>query len=102
MLGDSALFSGRAGAKGLAKGTGKGKLKGMPGQQLALEDEKNEKSDAQLLLEAQNKGKKMRDIAFCNTGQLRRLFEADKALQVLVEGCSERLRDCSPRVEDGC
>jgi hypothetical protein len=65
MLGDSALFSGRAGAKGLAKGLGKGKLKGMPGQQLALEDEKKPaKTETQLITDALNKAKKMRDLAF--------------------------------------
>ena len=65
MLGDSSLFSGaKAKGKGvaLAKGLGKGKLKGMTGQ-LALEDDKPAKSDSQLITEALTKAKKMRDLA---------------------------------------
>ena len=58
MLGDTALFSGKASSKGLAKGLGKGKLKGFPGQ-LALEDDKlPPKSESQLAQDALNKAKK--------------------------------------------
>ena len=56
--------------RALQKDLEKVSSRGMPGQQLALEDEKTEKSDAQLLLEAQNKGKKMRDIAFATLANL--------------------------------
>ena len=67
LLNDSALFS-RPAAKGLGKGStkgiadGKGKGKGkVNGQQLALEDEKDE---AKLLESAKGKAKKMRDLAW--------------------------------------
>ena len=69
MLGDSAVFSGRAGSKGLAKGLGKGKLKGT-GQQLALEDDKPAKTESQLITDALNKAKKMRDLAFGTTANI--------------------------------
>ena len=70
MLGDGALFSAKQNSKGLAKGLGKGKLKGLPGHQLALEDDKPPKSDAQLITEALNKAKKMRDLAFATTANI--------------------------------
>jgi hypothetical protein len=68
-MSDNALFP-RPATKGLGKGQSKSILNGKgknKGEQLALEDEK---SDAQLLLEAQNKGKKMRDIAFATLANL--------------------------------
>lgn len=63
MLGDTSLFTPRGGSKGTPKGLGKGKLKGALGQ-LALDDEKPQKSESQLIQDALNKAKKMRDLAF--------------------------------------
>ena len=78
MLGDSALFSHKSGAKGLAKGLGKGKLKGMPGQQLALEDDKPPKTEEQLNLDALSKAKKMRDLAFATCANIETALTAAK------------------------